>query len=66
MRLATSGDGAMSYEQATQFAQTWGLALLVILFAGVLVYALWPGNRDKFKRAAHTPLDKENDDGRQD
>lgn len=56
----------MSYEQATQFAQTWGLALLVVLFAGVLIYALWPGNRDKFKRAAHTPLKAEDDDGRQD
>jgi len=56
----------MTYADATQFAQTWGLSLLVILFAGVLVYALWPGNRDKFKRAAHTPLADEEDDGRQD
>jgi cytochrome c oxidase cbb3-type subunit 4 len=56
----------MTYEQATQFAQTWGLGLLVILFVGVVIYALWPGNREKFKRAAHTPLNQENDDGRQD
>lgn len=55
----------MSYEQATHFAQTWGLGLLVILFVGVLAYALWPGNRDKFKQAAHTPLNQENDDDRQ-
>lgn len=54
----------MSYDQATHFAQTWGLALLVTLFAGVLVYALWPGNREKFQRAAHAPLNEENDDGR--
>ena len=53
----------MNYEQATHFAQTWGLALLVALFAGVLVYALWPGNREKFQRAAHVPLNEENDDG---
>jgi cytochrome c oxidase cbb3-type subunit IV len=56
----------MTYEQVTQFAQTWGLALLVVLFVGVLIYALWPANRDKFKRAAKTPLDNEDDDGRQD
>lgn len=53
----------MSYEQAAHFAQTWGLALLVAFFVGVLIYTFWPGNRDKFKRAAHTPLNDENDDG---
>lgn len=54
----------MTYEQATQLAQTWGLVLLAVLFLGALIYALWPGNREKFKRAAHTPLNEENDDGR--
>ena len=56
----------MTYEQAAHFAQTWGLALLLILFLGVLIYAFWPGNRDKFKRAAEAPLKDEDDDGRQD
>jgi cytochrome c oxidase cbb3-type subunit 4 len=55
----------MSYEQASHFAQTWGLALLAVLFVAVLIYALWPGNNDKFKRAAHAPLENEDDDGRQ-
>jgi cytochrome c oxidase cbb3-type subunit IV len=55
-----SGD-VMTYEQATHFAQTWGLALLLVLFAGALIYALWPGNREKFKNAARTVLDDEND-----
>lgn len=55
----------MTYEQATQFAQTWGLVLLVICFAAAVAYALWPGNREKFKRAARTPLnDGDDDDGR--
>jgi cytochrome c oxidase cbb3-type subunit 4 len=56
----------VTYAEATHFAQTWGLGLLVVLFGAVVIYALWPGNRDKFKRAAHTPLNEENDDGRQD
>lgn len=56
----------MSYEQATTFAQTWGLLLLAALFAAAVIYALWPGNREKFKRAAHMPLDDEKDHGRQD
>lgn len=46
----------MTYEQAAQFAQTWGLGLLTALFAVVLIYALWPGNAEKFKRAASAPL----------
>lgn len=54
----------MTYEQATHLAQTWGLVLLAVLFLGAVIYALWPGNREKFKRAAHTPLNDENDDGR--
>ncbi len=49
----------MTYESFSQFAQTWGLVYLVILFLGVLVYALWPGNSEKFKKAARMPLEEE-------
>jgi len=52
----------MTYAQATQFAQTWGLVLLAILFTSVVIYALWPGNRETFKRAAATPLKDDQDD----
>lgn len=45
------------YDALSQFAQTWGLLLFVLLFAAVLAYALWPGNRDRFRRAANMPLD---------
>lgn len=55
----------MDYQALTHFAQTWGLALLVAAFAVAVIYALWPGNREKFKRAAHAPLKDEDDDGRQ-
>lgn len=47
----------MTYSGLSQFAQTWGLLLFIALFAGVIVYALWPGNRDRFARAAQMPLD---------
>jgi cytochrome c oxidase cbb3-type subunit 4 len=52
----------MSYLDATQFAQTWGLALLVALFASAVVYALWPANREVFQRAASAPLNDGDDD----
>jgi cytochrome c oxidase cbb3-type subunit IV len=48
------------YETLASFAQTWGLLFFFTVFAGVLVYALWPKNGAKFDAAARMPL---NDDG---
>jgi len=49
------------YEAISGFAGTWGLVFLLVLFAGVLVYALWPGNRTKFERARRLPLEDDID-----
>jgi len=46
----------MGYEETVYFAKTWGLVYLVILFVGVLIYALRPGAKRKFEDAAHIPL----------
>ena len=46
----------MTYETLSYVAQTWGLIYLVVLFAGVLAYALWPRNRRKFRDAADIPF----------
>jgi len=48
----------MTYQSLSQFAQTWGLLFFVLLFAGVLVYALWPRNQQKFDEAARMPLEE--------
>jgi cytochrome c oxidase cbb3-type subunit 4 len=45
-----------NYAEAYQFAQTYGLLYLVALFIAMLVYALWPGNKRRFKDAAEIPL----------
>lgn len=45
-----------AYQGAVQFAQTWGVVLLIALFLVAVAYALWPGNREKFDRAARAPL----------
>lgn len=50
----------MTYQNLIYFAETWGLVILTAMFASTVVYAFWPGNRDKFDHAAHLPLD--NDD----
>ena len=52
----------MTYEAATHFAHTWGLAIAVTLFAGAVIYALWPNNRATFDNAARAPLNKDEDD----
>ena len=49
----------MTYETVSAFAQTYGLVFLVSMFAIVLVYALWPGNKRKFDSAARRPLDED-------
>jgi cytochrome c oxidase cbb3-type subunit 4 len=56
------------YETLASFAQTGGLILFIIAFVLVLIYALAPGNRERFKRAKRIPLedddtDKDDDSG---
>ena len=45
------------YDALSGFAQTWGLIFFVVIFAGVLIYALWPKNQEKFDEAARVPLE---------
>jgi len=40
----------------TKFAQTWGLAYFMVIFAVALAYALWPSRRQQFDEAARMPL----------
>ena len=49
----------MEYEQVAEFAATYGLIYLMVLFAGVLVYAFWPKNKKKFDEAARRPLEED-------
>ncbi len=46
----------MTFENVSYFSQTWGLVFLFVMFLGVLVYALRPSARDKFKDAAQIPF----------
>jgi cytochrome c oxidase cbb3-type subunit IV len=49
----------MNYETLSDFAETWGLAYMVVLFAGVLIYALRPKSKAKFERHARIPLNED-------
>jgi cytochrome c oxidase cbb3-type subunit 4 len=46
----------MSYEEIASLSGSIGLIFFIVLFAAVLVYALWPGNKRKFDDAARIPL----------
>lgn len=52
----------MTYESLYQWAGSWGLVMLVILFTAAVIYALWPSNKQKFNDAAAMPL-KDGDEG---
>jgi len=47
----------MTYEQIARLAQQGGLIYFVLIFAGGLVYAMWPKNKETFQRAARMPLE---------
>jgi len=44
------------YQDLASFAQTWGMLFFIAVFLVVLVYAIWPKNREKFEAAANLPL----------
>ena len=48
-----------TYKAVAEFAQTWGLAYFAILFALVLLYALWPLRQKQFDEAARIPLQED-------
>lgn len=52
----------MAYETAVGWAQIIAMIIFGAVMAGVLLYALRPGNRAKFDRAARLPLVSDEDD----
>jgi cytochrome c oxidase cbb3-type subunit 4 len=47
----------MTYEQVASITQVIALIFFIVLFAGVLIYAFWPGNKKRFEQAAKLPLE---------
>lgn len=46
----------MTYEILSKISGLSGLLYFIAIFAGVLVYALWPKNQKRFEDAAAIPL----------
>jgi len=51
----------MTYEQVASISQVAALIFFVVLFAAVVVYAFWPGNKKRFDEAAKLPLEEDPD-----
>lgn len=47
----------MKYEQVASISQVAALIFFIVLFAGVVLYAFWPGNKKRFDEAARLPLE---------
>ncbi|ALV25689.1 cbb3-type cytochrome c oxidase subunit 3 [Pannonibacter sp. Q-1] len=45
-----------TYMTLASFAQTGGTIYFVLMFAGVLAYALWPRNAERFDEASKIPF----------
>lgn len=41
------------------FSKSWGLFYLIALAVGVVIYAFWPANRQRFDAAKRNILDKD-------
>ena len=52
----------MTYHDVAAFTQSFSLLLFFVLFIGVVIYALWPGNKKVFERASRMPLDNDEHD----
>ena len=52
----------LTYETVARFAQQGGAIYFALMFAGGLIYALWPRHSEAFKRLAHLPLEKDESD----
>ena len=51
----------MTYEQVSTLSQVAALVFFIALFAGVVIYAFWPGNKKAFEEDAKIPLEQDPD-----
>jgi len=52
---------SFSHDTLVAFSKSYGLFYMMIVFFGAGVYALWPSNREKFKRAKNSILEEDED-----
>ena len=53
----------MDYSTFREFADSWGLLYLFLLFVGIILFTFRPGSRDTADRIAKIPLDEDPENG---
>ncbi len=53
----------MDYNTIVSITQSAALIFFMGLFLAVVVYVFWPGNRDKFDKAARLPFENDEPGG---
>jgi len=51
----------MTYDQVASISQVVALLFFIALFAAVVIYAFWPGNKKRFDEAAKLPLENDSE-----
>lgn len=54
----------MDYSAFRQFADSWGLLYLFLLFIGVIVFTFRPGSKKLANRVSQIPLNEDAEDER--
>jgi len=49
----------MEYESLRQFADSWGLLYMVVIFIGVVAFTFRPGSKEKADEIANIPLNED-------
>lgn len=49
----------MDYETLRQFADTWALLALTVLFIGIVIFVMRPSARRKYEDNANIPLKRD-------
>lgn len=49
----------LDHDTLVAFSKSWGLLYLMVFFICVVAYAFWPKNRERFDRAKHSILEKD-------
>jgi len=52
----------LAYETVARFAQQGGLIYFAAIFVAGCAYALWPSNKEAFRRMAELPLEDHEDE----
>ncbi len=47
------------YDKMRQFADSWGLLYMMVIFIGVVLYTFRPGAKKHYDAQAQIPLDEE-------